>query len=1288
MVTRRITITKSFERKIEDFHQPAFVGLVAEILEKGKSFNKSAISASLIYNYINENKDLWKIAFEVIDKIDPIEQVVEREGTSEFRELIEKNTYTLDTPSESEFLSELLMRLLNPKVIPYSGFEKEILGVLVGKEKYPDNELIQEAVKAFASSLYKEDPETSFRFIFEEYLQNANSYKDLGIRFIFPKLNVGLGNVSRLIESVFTASRYISGVLEFNNLIRVINRFSGTYVDENEIYDFFTSYLGGSLDHILLNPPWGKKYFSLIEKTIDYEHEVNLNDLTFPIEFNPEELTPVFSKLINILTRVKVYEWSKNYPIGKEPTILDLLLELQSKLKIIINDSNELISLESMFTLSNQNVIELAIEHYAKKITYSLLLRITKGGIEKPILDSFKNLSGAPKGLGNQIIAIKEYYLQVNPDSWEKTFFHEYVLKTASKGLSTATKRTVTDRINLLVQSSIRSKEKTKHYEPRKIQTKVKSEEIFDALRMSIPSIKPVFQTSDEAEAFLNRSFTLIKSELNKSWLKTILRKGFELYIEQPVAKAWTNEMEDLSREFIHYYKDLQYLESPQLEISELIVESLREALELPSLGNIDDQFKDQEVLKLFLKLPENYPLLNQGTIEKFLNSVFNHSKKIINSVLRRNVEEEIERKTFNQEIDERISLENKIIDQFVRASHSYAAIITEPISLERTADPNDLLLKTLYGGVIFLIEESMKSLNLTSNQKNRKAVFFRDLFLREINELKMVLSRLNIDYNLETIIGYSLEQISLWNSVFGLRSFLIQLGNDNRFQKALGYRESTGISEFGNKNGEHSVIIFPGVRSLISRELISPWIKKWANSVINLGDSVLEDYLGNKDITPTDQKEQEVLSSFFDATGRNDIRNFLIPFIIGNVSEATDFESCSLPSDFQKYSHEVFADAVPCDSQIAVLSLFENWGISQETLNFYFHKHVLKGEIDFICYQGSSIQSSRQLLGSRELCLSDVVKKATGLNLSGLKLETLIYQFGDRSVFSAASYVENPFEESQITGLTLELMFKETIPIGVFHPLAENASRSFAGLIERNPQNSSNPDSLYQKIVQQLLGEAELILLKDVGPLKDILHEKSSQESLGYRDISRTTLKVTTAYLLHFEYVENEPRHNFLPKEVEFWGENLLNFNLFTRLLIPFFEPGKIIKEKLCSDKMLMSQLGIPKHENLEGEMIFPSLIIFDEGSLFKVVFAYRDSSVLKILIAEESKTSKMGIRTIQYLLKTSEFEDLVADFGLFPLPELNGSLPLNRIRVLIEKDDQWSLDHRLIKNISLGAI
>ena len=64
--------------------------------------------------------------------------------------------------------------------------------------------------------------------------------------------------------------------------------------------------------------------------------------------------------------------------------------------------------------------------------------------------------------------------MQANPDSWEKTFFVEFILKTASKGLSTATKRTVTDRINLLVQNNKRSIVKTNYYEPRKIQTKFK----------------------------------------------------------------------------------------------------------------------------------------------------------------------------------------------------------------------------------------------------------------------------------------------------------------------------------------------------------------------------------------------------------------------------------------------------------------------------------------------------------------------------------------------------------------------------------------------------------------------------------------------------------------------------------------------------------------------------------------------------------------------------------------------------------------------------------------------
>ncbi|MHA1975349.1 MAG: hypothetical protein ACW98I_00480 [Candidatus Hodarchaeales archaeon] len=207
MVTRRITITNNFERNLQAFYQPDFVRLIAEVLEKGKSFDHSAITSSLIYTYINDSKELWEAAFEISEKIEPIGEFSEREEGSEYKEIIDRNKYSADAPRESDFLSELLTGLLNTNYISYSSFEKEILGLLGGKENSPDTELIQEAVKALAGSLYKEDPETSFRFIFEEYFQNAQVYENLGLRFNFPKLDGGLGKVSRFIE-----------IVEFTNL--------------------------------------------------------------------------------------------------------------------------------------------------------------------------------------------------------------------------------------------------------------------------------------------------------------------------------------------------------------------------------------------------------------------------------------------------------------------------------------------------------------------------------------------------------------------------------------------------------------------------------------------------------------------------------------------------------------------------------------------------------------------------------------------------------------------------------------------------------------------------------------------------------------------------------------------------------------------------------------------------------------------------------------------------------------------------------------------------------------
>ena len=131
-----------------------------------------------------------------------------------------------------------------------------------------------------------------------------------------------------------------------------------------------------------------------------------------------------------------------------------------------------------------------------------------------------------------------------------------------------------------------------------------------------------------------------------------------------------------------------------------------------------------QESLSLFVKLPEKPVLLDSVTVDFYLDLSFSCAKTIINKVLDRAVEEEFERKTFDQEMDERItSLENKVNDWFIKGFQFYDEIISEPMSLENTSDPTEILNKAIYGGIFFLIEESMKSLLLTDQQKKDKLV-------------------------------------------------------------------------------------------------------------------------------------------------------------------------------------------------------------------------------------------------------------------------------------------------------------------------------------------------------------------------------------------------------------------------------------------------------------------------------------------------------------------------------------------------------------------------------------
>ena len=1270
MVSRRLTVFKAFEQNEEVFQEEGFRQQFWDIYEEGHpELTEGKITPSLIFSFINRNYDLVEEALkiETLEKAEQVQEGMTAAISEEFRNIISKNTVQKIREEDTPFMKKLLEKAKTER-FPYPEFEKRILNHFEGMLNISGEKLLEEASKAYIWNVYKEDEIKCYRLIFEEFMNNKEIFEKLGVVFRYPEISLGGGrNVSQIMDAVHRSfTQNVGAVMGLRRIISIANRVAEVSFDDEEIINFFTAYLSSGLDSTLSNPPEGYSYFIEVTKTYDYDFTTKLTNLTPETEFNPTDLEKTFNDFLVILLRIKIVEWSKNIPVGEEITIFDLIKEIQKE--ILEQEEGDLLSFIEMFQKTDQNILETTINHFSKKLAYSYILRLRRGGVENTLLHSFKmmNLSGASKTVGNQLLDIRKYYEVLYPDSWQRKFYDEFILDIASKGLSTSSKQTVRERLNLLVQESP-GYTSSIGYSLKKIESDV----ILQNLKNNIPLVSPEFNTSEEAQKYFSQTFSTIRSVLSKVWIKKMLRSGFELYIESPVKRVWQSEMEDLSRELISYYQNVVTgLGRKSSKINDIVFESLKDSLS--GLYFVDENVRDLEVVDIFVRLPENPILIDRENVESYLNAAFDESKVIINKVLGREVKEEVERKTFDQEIEERISLENTVIDWFVRASQHYNSIITELISLEKTTDPNDTLLKTIYGGTIYLVEESMKSLLLNQNEKINKASFLKILLLKQVEALRRTFSQLKFDYNTLAIINYVLAQIRLWDKVFRLRGILSDLEADNRLRRALG--SSTSEETKSTK----TIIENPGLRGIIGRELIIDWIKTWANSVIELTESYLTDVLPKVEETKRENFEQEVLGLLFDGTGRDDIRNFMVPLIVGNLKKPLGFETSPLPPEFSKYAYEVFAEVVKCDSQLSIYFLYFNWLDKEKE---YFKKQLVS-DLDLVIYQESQIVSCRHLLGAtQEFSLSDVVKKATGLSLSGLTLQTVVFQLGEKEIFSAASYVENPFEGSIVTGLTLELISKENIPMGLVHPIAQNAAEAIAGLIERNQLNASKPDSLFNAVLQQLLNEARLVLLKDAGTLNERM-AKDEFVPQKERDVSRCNLKVTTAYKMYFSDIKS-----FLLEEVEFYGEKLDNFSLFVQLIIPFLEPSQIIMERLKKDHQLLDYLGVPRGEDIR---VFPSLIIFDDNERYKVAFGTYSSqeNALFILVAEENDESKMGLRTIQYLLKTRDFEELAIDLGLFPLPRLNQSIPLNRINILKEKRGEFVLDFELIKNISLGAI
>ena len=888
IVSRRLSIGKAFEENIQSFASDQTLNLFRKALNDEKV---QSVSASMVLEIINKNQDYWDEAFKEIDTIEEPEDI-EEESPEIYKEILTRNKYIPKKIEEkTAFLEYLLKNLISVDPIPYPVFEKEALLYLEPYTNLDDRTLIDEAIRRYIQIVYKDDPQIGYRLLFEEFQLNKNVYERLGLVIQDPTIAT-TGRVQRIMESMDLAARVAAGTLECRRIISLANKIAGVRFTEEEICEFFKSYLDGSLDSIITNPPEGISYVRKVGKTQDYRFDVHLKHFGQTSILKPKELSKMISEFMNVLTRIKIIGWSKNVSVGEETTILDILLEIQRDVLKIIplssENSSNLLSLEEMFQETDWNVIELVIDHFSKQQTFSYLLRLRKGGIRNIIFDSFKNLGGSTKAFGNQLLDIRNYYQVIFPDSWDKRFYYDFILSTASKGLSSSPKKTVRERLNLLVypdrskSSMISSK-------------KIPSDEIYETLKSRIPSLIPNFNTPDEAQKFFNKIFSLVKIVLNRAWINNILRVGFELYIETPVQQVWNKEMIDLSRELIRYYQTVIAINQHQSKINELIFDSLTEALE--GVPSVNESLLIQETLTLFVKLPEKPVLLDSIAVDDYLDHAFSCAKTIINKVLGRKVDQEIERKTFDQEMDERItSLENKVNDWFIKGYHFYEEIISEPMSLEHTSDPNEILNKTIYGGIFFLIEESMKGLLLTDQQKIVKAIFLKELYSRQANAIRNSFSQFYPTYNTNIIINFILEQIEIMNTSFQLREILVDLEGDNRLNKALG----TESKNYDDKFKEKIALIFePGVRSMIARELVSYWIKKWANSVINLVESCLDEYLSEIVEEEKEDAEQEAISLLFNSTGRNDICNFIAPLLVGNTLKVLSFESCQFSNEF-----------------------------------------------------------------------------------------------------------------------------------------------------------------------------------------------------------------------------------------------------------------------------------------------------------------------------------------------------------------------------------------------------
>ncbi|MFX0061874.1 MAG: hypothetical protein ACFFC7_06770 [Candidatus Hermodarchaeota archaeon] len=829
----------------------------------------------------------------------------------------------------SEFLKSILDNLSSRKVISFDDFQNSLNTHYSQATQNLDEETFMKASGIFAYVVFGEPFDEVQKLLFQDFVDNKTIFKRLGLYFSFLPISER-NKLVKTLEVISLCAKRAKPVFELKRLVRVANKLGMIDLEEKDMLNFFTDYLNGSLDEILLNPPRGVYYLKVIERIHDYSFDTNFENIVPDMKCDSEELHHLYQQLCSVFTRVKIAEWAHSVAPGEKTTLLDLVVETQSKiLGLNVSKPEDLVSLEKMFLDSEKNIIQVVIDYFSKKLAYKYILRIRGSGVGKNVQSAFKDLAGLPTDLGKSVLDLVKYYQAIHPD-WEQAFVEDFIFRRASEGLYNSQKRWVKDQIRLFVEGTeVGSREPdTQRYE-----IKISSETILEALQTKISVPPPRFNTSEEAQNYLVRIFEAVKAKLEREGIKNILRSGFILYIERQVAEGWSEELEDLSIKLIGYWQYLQDVVGQPSQINTLVIDSLKEVLNIQS--GISEEIKDQELGKFIECLPKA-PLINDpASAKQYLEIVYNEAKRTINSVLDWGDVEETSRKTFSQELAGKMGFDVLARSWFSKGFSFYESIITDQFKKFDKFDQNQNLVynqvkESIYGGVIYLVEDALQGRNLGDAEKIKKAKFLADFLLTQTKELISLFQTHEIPLNELDITQFILSQISLFASISTYEEIFSILASDNTMLSAVDieqkrhekfnknkqfyYKQNISFDSINFDFREHSAI-----RGLISHQVIDSWIRRWANSVYEFIEKRIDIISSKVDVDP-------FLYEAFQVTGRDSIINFIVPFLALNLPTVNGVQDVILPNELENYNLEPSGDLTPFQSQLVSLIYSITW--------------------------------------------------------------------------------------------------------------------------------------------------------------------------------------------------------------------------------------------------------------------------------------------------------------------------------------------------------------------------